>query len=115
MSYKVIHYFEDLKDFNHPYNVGDEFPHAGMKVSEERLKELSSKENRQGQPLIELVKPKEKVVETLPKEEKKYTKTEINRMPIAELKEVAKSNGIEDAENMTGADLKTELIKHFEL
>ena len=34
-------------------------------------KELSSKENRQGKPLIELVKTKEKVVEALPKEEKK--------------------------------------------
>ena len=44
-----------------------------------------------------------------------YTKTEINRMAIAELKEVAKANGIEDADEMTGADLKKVLISKFGL
>ena len=48
MSYKVIHYFTDLQDFNHPYKVGDVFPRLGMNVTEERLKELSSKNNKQG-------------------------------------------------------------------
>ena len=38
MSYKVIHYFTDLQDFNHPYKVGDSFPRLGLKVSEDRLK-----------------------------------------------------------------------------
>lgn len=103
MSYKVIHYFEDLEDFNHPYNVGDIFPRNGMMVGEARLRELSSKNNKQGKPLIE------------PVEEKPYTKTVISRMPIAELKEVAKNNGIENADEMTGGELKTELIKHFGL
>lgn len=44
-----------------------------------------------------------------------YNKTIINRMSTAELKELAKEQGIESAEDMTGADLKVELIKHFEL
>ena len=48
MSYKVIHYFTDLQDFNHPYKVGDSFPRLGLKVSEDRLKELASKNNKQG-------------------------------------------------------------------
>ena len=56
MGYKVIHYFTDLQDFNHPYKVGDSFPRLGMNVSEARLKELSSSNNRRKKPLIELVK-----------------------------------------------------------
>lgn len=44
-----------------------------------------------------------------------YTKTEINRMAIAELKEVAKANGIDEADGMTGADLKKVLISKFGL
>lgn len=44
-----------------------------------------------------------------------YTKTDINRMPLAELKDVANSNGIVGADEMTGAELKKALIEHFEL
>lgn len=51
--YKVIVYFEDLQDEGHPYNVGDAFPRKGLKVGEERIKELSTAENRRGKPLIE--------------------------------------------------------------
>ena len=53
--YKVIKYFTDLKDDNHPYNVGDTFPRKGLEVTSERLKELSGKDNKQGVPLIQLV------------------------------------------------------------
>ena len=55
MGYKVIHYFEDLQDFNHPYKVGDTFPRLGMVVTEGRLKELSGSNNKQGKPLIKKV------------------------------------------------------------
>lgn len=55
MSYKVIHNFFDLQDNNHPYQVGDKFPRQGAVASENRLKELSSANNRQGKPLIENV------------------------------------------------------------
>lgn len=54
--YKVIHYFEDLKDKNRPYNVGDTFPRRGLKVSQERLVELSSNKNKQKKALIKKVK-----------------------------------------------------------
>lgn len=47
--------------------------------------------------------------------EVQYTKTDINRMSTAELKEIAKKHGIKNAENMTGADLKVELIKKLRL
>ena len=54
--YKVIKYFTDLQDKEHPYNSGDTFPRDGIQVSAERLKELSGKDNKQGTPLIEEVK-----------------------------------------------------------
>ncbi len=53
--YRVIHYFTDLHDKNHPYNVGDFFPREGITVSEERLAELAGEDNKQGKPLIEQV------------------------------------------------------------
>lgn len=49
----VIKPFTDLKDKDHSYNEGDPFPREGLEVSEERIKELSSKKNLQEQPLIE--------------------------------------------------------------
>lgn len=34
--YKVVYKFKDLKDNNHIYEVGAEFPRKGAKVSNER-------------------------------------------------------------------------------
>ena len=48
-------------------------------------------------------------------EQNKHTKTEINRMSTAELQELALENGIEGAEQMTGAELKKVLIEKFGL
>ena len=56
--YKVIHYFSDLQDDGYAYNVGDEFPHKGMTVTNERIAELTGRENKQGVPLIAEVKQK---------------------------------------------------------
>ena len=61
---KVIKHFHDLQDATktksgeiyHEYNVGDEYPRKGFKVSEDRLKELAGKDNKQGTPLIAEVK-----------------------------------------------------------
>ena len=44
-----------------------------------------------------------------------YTKTEINRMTTAELRETAKGEGIADAEELTGGELKKLLIEHYGL
>ena len=120
MSYKVIHYFTDLQDFNHPYNVGDAFPRIGMNVTQTRLDELAGSKNKQGKPLIRKIEesaddfskhmnPPEESTEV------PYTKTEINRMSTAELKEVAKLNGVNDAYEMTGGELKKVLIDKFGL
>ena len=44
-----------------------------------------------------------------------HTKTEINRMSTAELQELARENGIDGADEMTGAELKKVLIEKFGL
>ena len=48
-----------------------------------------------------------------PTDKKAYTKTEINRMPLDELKKLAFECEIDDAKK--GAELKDSLIKHFGL
>lgn len=122
MSYKVIHYFTDLQDFNHPYNVGDTFPRVGMKVSDKRLKELSSSNNKQKKALIKLVDDYSSIIdETTVYEVKesvnsvKYTKTDIKRMPLDDLKALATENGVAGADDMTGGELKKILIEKFGL
>lgn len=49
------------------------------------------------------------------REEPQYTKTDIQRMSKDDLVSLAIEVGIEGAEEMNGADLKRELIEHFEL
>ena len=60
MAYKVIKKFRDLKDGNHIYEIGDDFPRSGAEVAAARIKELASSKNRIGVPLIEAVKVKVK-------------------------------------------------------
>lgn len=45
----------------------------------------------------------------------KYTKTEINRMSTAELQNLAASEGIDNAYETVGGELKKILIEHFNL
>lgn len=118
--YKVIHFFTDLQDFEHPYNVGDKFPRDGLTVSEKRLKELSGSNNKQHKPLIKFVE------EEIPfsdndieleedSAEKKYNKSEIQRMNKAELLEMAKNTGVEGADDMTRAELAEYMLSVFGL
>ena len=79
--YKVISFFTDLQDFNHPYKVGDVFPRQGMNVSEERLKELAGSKNKQGKPLIKKIEEKI-AVEPIEKVERK--KRQRNARKVAE-------------------------------
>ncbi len=88
--YEVIHYFTDLQDNRHAYNVGDIFPRDGLKVTEERLAELSGSNNKQGKPLIEKVEEK----------------TDLEKMKVAELQTYAKEKGIE----LDGATKKDEIL-----
>lgn len=88
--YKVIHYFTDLQDNRHPYNVGDVYPRSGVETTDERITELSGSNNKQGKPLIEKVEEK----------------TDLEKMKVAELQAYAKEKGIE----LDGATKKDEIL-----
>lgn len=52
-KYEVLQKFIDLQDKKKVYNVGDSFPKpANKKVTEERIDELSSENNKRGKALI---------------------------------------------------------------
>lgn len=58
--YKVIEYFTDLQDNGYPYYPGEAYPRNGLKVSENRYKELSTTNNKRRKVLIVKVdEPKE--------------------------------------------------------
>lgn len=64
--YKVLKSFHDMLDNNYFYETGNEYPRKGLTVLPNRLKELSSNDNRMGEPLIEKIEevkeePKKKV------------------------------------------------------
>lgn len=50
--YRVVRRFTDLQDGGRPYEVGSRYPKAGVKVTKERLEELSSDRNKRGVALI---------------------------------------------------------------
>lgn len=63
-----------------------------------------------------LKKNKEETLDLTKEEQvKKYTKTEIFRMSNADLQTLAKQQGIKDAEEKTGSELKKLLVQHFGL
>ncbi|WP_187441981.1 hypothetical protein [Sutcliffiella horikoshii] len=56
-KYRVVKAFTDLQDENHVYRVGDKFPRSG-RAKKERIEELSSKDNKRKEVLIEEVEDK---------------------------------------------------------
>lgn len=64
MTYITVARFADLKDNNHIYEAGEQYPRPGFEVSEARLAELAGSGNRLGYPLIaaqpEPAKPEKK-------------------------------------------------------
>lgn len=51
-QYIVVKDFSDIQDDRHVYHAGDTFPRMGLEVSEERVAELASKDNKRGEILI---------------------------------------------------------------
>ena len=88
------------------YPAGTDVPVGGKPVEDKKTEKPKEDDFSQymNQPEIEEESTKAK-----------YTKTEINRMSTAELKSLAIENGIDGANEMTGADLKKVLIEHFKL
>lgn len=85
--YKVIKPFRDLQDGNHRYIPGDEYPRSGLEVSQSRLEELSTANNRIGYPVIEIIKEKPKVAE-MASGEPKMTNKEVVEEVTEEPKEI---------------------------
>lgn len=122
-TYKVIRYFTDLQDNDHAYNVGDTFPRNGMTVKQSRFDELAGNSNKQGRPLIEKVEEDDfsqymnaptSVVSPVVAEKRnntKITKRDIERMPVAKLRELGKENGIDNADDISGFVLKKMLVE----
>lgn len=63
--------WHDLQDDRYVYKQGDTFPREGLEVSEERIKELSTINNKLGEVLIQKVEIEEdsKEVETVVEDE----------------------------------------------
>lgn len=59
MKYIVVERFKDLQDKDRIYEVGDKFPATKRKVSDERIAELSSTDNKIGKVLIKAVEEEE--------------------------------------------------------
>ena len=89
--YKVLTFFTDLQDDNHPYQPEDIFPRAGLEVSEERLAELSGTNNRRGIVLIEEVPQDASEEQKLPAEEAKVSDEGVEEVkPIKKRKKANK-------------------------
>lgn len=56
-KYEVIRDFTDLEDKDKVYKAGDTYPNpVNKKIKKERIEELLSSDNKQGQPVIKEVK-----------------------------------------------------------
>lgn len=56
MKYIVIRDFKDLEDKNKIYRKGDRYPKpSNKKISDERLTQLSSNDNKQKKPVIQVM------------------------------------------------------------
>lgn len=60
-------------------------------------------------------KPVKRVVDEIVDDKPKYTKKDITFMKVANLRELAAENGVENPDELTGAELKEILIDKFGL
>lgn len=127
--YVCIVPFADIYDNYHDYFVGDAFPHDGRWIDPSRLNALLTNANALGKPLIKnaeevAIKSDKKVVKNESKKDivadetnegKPYTKSEINRSNLADLKQIASEVGIDGADDKTGGELKKLIIEKLGL
>ena len=103
--YRVVRYFTDLQDNNYAYEAGDKFPREGMSVSQERIDELASMNNRQHTVLIQYEpdaitddEPQEEVQEVsddspVGESERVYDEDSLSDMTTKEIKALAAERG----------------------
>lgn len=115
MEYVVIRSFTDKNSQIH-YAVGDRFPRRGF-ASKDRVAELSTANNARGIAVIAEKKAEVKKedaiaeLEFVIEEKPELTKTDISSMTVAEVRELAKEKGIENADELSGNKLKKMLIE----
>lgn len=102
MAYRVVRYFTDLQDNNHAYNAGDLFPREGMTVSNERINELVSAENKQHTQLIRYEDEEESAEMVV------YTEDSLSDMTTKEIKALAADRGYKITKNS-----KADVIEQF--
>ena len=98
--YRVVKDFTDLKDGNHVYHAGDEYPRMGAKPNEKRIDELCSKFNKRGEILIEAVVTKEEPKETPEVVEK------AEKEPVKEEKPAKKESTKKEKKSAKKEDIK---------
>lgn len=63
-KYLVIDSFKDAQDNKYQYRAGDTYPRSGLNPSDERIKELSTTNNRRGKVFIVPDETEEAVAKT---------------------------------------------------
>lgn len=91
--------------YDHMVKVNGQYYQTGEDVPE--IKNMAGEE-------ISSAEPQEKEPD-MPFEPQTYTKTQINRMNVDELRRMAANTGVEGADKMTGTELKEYLISLFGL
>ena len=104
MAYTVVRSFIDRQDNKHLYKVGDSFPRLNYEVSEERILSLMNGDNKAGKVFIQSDEPVKEP------EKPRITKSKIVTMKASDLRKLASDNGLKNAEEYTGTELKKWLI-----
>lgn len=100
MTYIVTRNIIDTKDNNRFYEEGDTFPRKGFEVSKDRLAELIGK----GVLSIKGEETPEAPAQT-PNEEAEETEKPVEKLKVAELKELLDGAGVEYEADAKKADL----------
>lgn len=109
--YRVVRYFTDLQDNNYAYNAGDKFPRDGVEVSNERINELLSDQNKQCRQLIQYVDEFDSEVaddSPVAESEKVYDEEMLSEMTTREIKTLAAERGYKITKNS-----KSDVIEQF--
>lgn len=95
--------------FDHTVKYKGEYYPAGAEVP------MTDEKSVIGETKEEMTEDSEEEIEEAKEAGEQWTKTKVNRMAADELRKLAVENGIVNAEEISGADLKKMLIEKFGL